>query len=149
MTAWALAPSRPPHADETAEWSHKPSSRSISLQMKSVKSVEEIGGYCTPTMPAARDHRSEGIAILALAISDSLQNGVDGCPSNTVWRWRLRWTWHYILHEVAGRGTGLEWTSGGRSSSHPGIWWRVVEGKMRMAVAPVKLRTKEQASDRV
>ena len=103
----------------------------------------------TPTMPAARDHRSESIALWDVATSDGVPNGVDGCPSNAVWRRRPRETWHPILHKIAEWGSGLEWTSRGRPSSHSGSWWWVVEGKMRMAVAPVKLRTKEQASDRV
>ena len=51
-----------------------------------------------------------------------------------------------LRHEVAGRAAVVERTSGGSASSHSGIWWWAVEGKTRMAVAPIRLRTKEQAS---
>lgn len=49
-------------------------------------------------------------------------------------------------HEEAGRAAVVERTSGGRASSHSGIWWWAVEGKIRMATAPIRLRTKEQTS---
>jgi hypothetical protein len=49
-------------------------------------------------------------------------------------------------HEVAGRAGVVERTSGGSASSHHGIWWWVVEGNTRMAIAPIRLRTKEQTS---
>jgi hypothetical protein len=52
-----------------------------------------------------------------------------------------------LCHEVAGRADVVERTSGGSAASHPGIWWWAVEGNTKMAVAPIRLRTKEQMSD--